>query len=83
MNYFCNSPSITHCLLYCRLLITFANSLEPDQARQNIGLDLDQNCLTLKLFFEYGDFEKKTTDDKTQFDQLSYLQIVIVINCKV
>ena len=32
--------------LYC-LLITCANSLEPDQARQNIGPDLDPNCLTL------------------------------------
>ena len=30
-----------------RLLITFANSLDPDQARQNVGPDLDQNCLTL------------------------------------
>ena len=29
------------------LLITFANSLDPDQARQNVGPDLDPNCLTL------------------------------------
>ena len=28
------------------LLITSANSLEPDQARQNVGPDLDPNCLT-------------------------------------
>ena len=28
----------------CRLLITFANSLDPDQARQNAGHDLDPNC---------------------------------------
>ena len=28
------------------LLITFANSLDPDQARQNVGPDLDPNCLT-------------------------------------
>ena len=27
---------------FCRLLITFANSLDPDQARQNVGPDLDQ-----------------------------------------
>ena len=32
---------------FCRLLITFANSLNPDQAQQNIGPDLDPNCLTL------------------------------------
>ena len=36
----------------CRLLITFAysnlcKSLDPDQARQNVGPDLDPNCLTL------------------------------------
>ena len=28
------------------LLITFANSLDPDQARQSVGPDLDPNCLT-------------------------------------
>ena len=32
---------------FCRLLITFANSSDPDQARQNVGPDLDPNCLTL------------------------------------
>ena len=32
---------------YCRLLITFANSLDPDQAKQNVGPDLDPNRLTL------------------------------------
>ena len=31
---------------FCRLLITFANSLDPDQARQNVGPDLDPICLT-------------------------------------
>ena len=29
------------------LLITFANRLDPDQARQNVGPDLDPNCLIL------------------------------------
>ena len=32
---------------FCGLLITFANSLDPDQDRQNVGPDLDPNCLTL------------------------------------
>ena len=32
---------------FCHLLITFANSLEPDQGRQNVGPDLDPDCLTL------------------------------------
>ena len=31
----------------CRLLISFTNSLDPDQARQNFGPDLDPNYLTL------------------------------------
>ena len=31
---------------FCCLLITFANSLDPDQARQNVGPDLDPNCVT-------------------------------------
>ena len=33
--------------LECRLLIIFANSLDPDQAQQNVGPDLDPNYLTL------------------------------------
>ena len=32
---------------FCRLLIIFANSSDPDQARQNVGPDLDPNCLTV------------------------------------
>ena len=32
---------------FCRLLITFANSLNPDQDKQNVGPDLDLNHLTL------------------------------------
>ena len=34
----------------------FANSLDPDLARQNIGPDLDTNDV-LKEFFEKVDFE--------------------------
>ena len=32
---------------FCSLLLVFANSLEQDQARRNVGPDLDPNCLTL------------------------------------
>ena len=32
---------------FCRLLIAFAKSLDPDQDRQNVGPDQDPNCLTL------------------------------------
>ena len=31
----------------CCLLITFANSLDPDQAQQNVGPDLDPNYMSL------------------------------------
>ena len=34
----------------CHLLITFANSLDPDQARQNVGPDLNPICLTLRWY---------------------------------
>ena len=33
--------------IVCHLLITFANNLDPDQARHFVGPDLDSNCLTL------------------------------------
>ena len=32
---------------FCRLLMTFANSLEPDQDQQYVGPDLDPKHLTL------------------------------------
>ena len=51
-----------------RLLITFANRLEPDQAWQNVGPDLDPNCLTLMVFlkglFKKNGFLKKSADNK-------------------
>ena len=30
----------------CRVLITLANSLDPDQVRRSVGPGLNQNCLT-------------------------------------
>ena len=49
---------------FCRLLITFANSLDQDQARQNSRPDLDPNCLTLwwyswKIFCTKVNLKKK------------------------
>ena len=38
---------------FCRLLITFASSLDPDQARQNVGPDLDPNCDALMVFLNH------------------------------
>ena len=42
----------------CCLLITFANSLDPDQDKSNVGSDLD-TLIMLKEFFENVNFEKK------------------------
>ena len=47
---------------FCRLLLTFADSLGPDQAGQNIWPDLDPNCLTLMVFLK--DFLKKLIKKK-------------------
>ena len=53
---------------FCGLLITFANSLDPDQARQNIGPDLDPNCLTPRWYLWKDFWENlilnKSADDK-------------------
>ena len=34
-----------------RLLMIFADSLDPDQAQQKVGPDLDLSCLTLWVLF--------------------------------
>ena len=39
--------SLLHVAATCRLLISFVNSLEPDQDRQSVDPDLDSNRLTL------------------------------------
>ena len=47
--------------------MTFANSLDPDQAGQNVGPVLDPKCLTLMVFlefFEKVDLKKKSADNK-------------------
>ena len=42
INFFLNASSN-----FCRLLITFANSFGSEQDQQNVGTDLNSNCLTL------------------------------------
>ena len=42
----------------CRLLITFANSLDSDQARHNVGPDMGPNCLT-RWWYSWKNFSKK------------------------
>ena len=52
----------------CRLLITFANRLDPDQARQYVGLIRIQSVWHsdgIPEFFEKVDFEKKTQTTKS------------------
>ena len=55
---------------FCRLLIAFANSLDPDQDRQNVGPELDPNRLTLWLWSESIFWRKKErkepADDNTE-----------------
>ena len=66
MHYFQCIPLAVNSFLasgdYCRLRLTFANSLDPDQDQQNVGPDLDPNCLTLTVFliecFDKFNFEK-------------------------
>ena len=45
-------------------MMTFANSLDSDQTRQNVGPDLDPNCGSVDLknlnFFNKVDFEKES-----------------------
>ena len=45
-------------------ILNFANSLDPDQDRQNVGPDLDPNLLTLKVFMK--DFFEKLILKKNQ-----------------
>ena len=50
-----NEDKINHALiLYLPVSSarTSANSLYPDQAQQNVGPDLDPNCLTLMVFLK-------------------------------
>ena len=51
------------------LLITFANSLDPDQARQNVGPDLDPNYLILIDFLKILILEKISAEDKNKIEK--------------
>ena len=56
------------CGYFCRMLITLANSFDPDQNRHSVGPDLDPNRLTvfLKECLEKADFEKKNSQQMTR-----------------
>ena len=53
-NYLCTDAKVIagheevrQIIKFCRLQMVFANNLGPDQDQQNVGPDLDPNCLTL------------------------------------
>ena len=50
---------------FCRLLITFANSLDPDQDLQKVGPDLDPNLFDTLIVFLKDFFEKVGFDNKS------------------
>ena len=61
---------------FFRLLITFANSLDPDQPRQNVGPvgpDLDPNCLTL-WWYSWKIFLKKKRKIKNNSQMTKSMQ---------
>ena len=43
---------------FCHVLINFANSLDPDQDRQNVGPDPNPKCLTLWKYSSINFYEK-------------------------
>ena len=57
----------------CRLLITFANSLDPDQDRQNVGPDLYPNCLCRTHFLKKL-ILKKFSRRQGKHEQLTSMQ---------
>ena len=67
------------------MLITFASSLDPDQARQNVWPDLDTSMVILKEFFEKVDFEKnqQTTKKDVCVDCLHPSQQISVMSGQV
>ena len=63
-NLLCNSCYPVNSLpTTCRLLITFANSLDPDQAWHSVRPELDPNYLTL-WWYSWNNFSKKSILEK-------------------
>ena len=55
---------LSHCLLQCHLFTNFANRLDPCQAQQNFGPDMDPICLTLRRYSWNNFLEKKISRQK-------------------
>ena len=79
--YICKLLTFNSLPTSCRLLITFASSLDPDQVRQDVGPVLDRNCLTL-WWYSWTNYlkklilKKKSTDDKKKNAKLLSMQRV-------
>ena len=71
---------------FCHLLITFANSLDPDQDRQDVGPDLDSSCFTLIMFLKefFGEklFYKKCVDDSKFMNNYAACKELTIIKKK-
>ena len=76
MNYLSNYMYAHHSLsaCHCHLLITFANSLDPDQARQNFRSDLNPKCLTMTAFLKW--FLKKVNFKKPSIWQKKHAKLL-------
>ena len=78
-NYF---PS---CVNFSSLLMTFANSSDPDQEQQTLNPDLDPNCLTLICLlvfliyvFEKVNLEKNQLTTKTKACKITYKNVNMI-----
>ena len=76
MNFFLVSGDI------CRLLITFANSMDPNQARQNGGHDLGAMLIDTQNVFLRDSFENvcllKSAEDKENAQHAKSLTKIII-----
>ena len=68
-------------------LLTFANSLDPDQDRQNVRPDLDPNPLNsnsvvLEWFFGKADFLKKVNNKSMKNYVTVSLHVLVIVLCE-
>ena len=64
---------------FCRLLVTFANSLGPDQARQYVGSDLGPNCLN--TLFKKKNLQLTITKLYSSYVFTNYVILLYVLVC--
>ena len=57
------------------MLTTFTNSLDPEQAQQNVWPDTDPNLVTLKGLFENVYFEKIISANHLACKELLYVYV--------